>query len=82
MSATITYPDTLNRFADSKKITLDKILQALGGGSGGGGSGALARQVFIDRDPLPPDNVNITAVNVRTDGGSWTRWDPVAATWG
>lgn len=39
MSALITYPDTENRFADSKKITLDKILQALNNGAGGGGGG-------------------------------------------
>lgn len=36
MSAIITYSDTENRHADSKKITLDKILQALNGGAGGG----------------------------------------------
>lgn len=40
MPALITYPDTENRFHDSKKITLDKILQALNGGAGSGsGSG-------------------------------------------
>lgn len=40
MPALITYPDTENRFHDSKKITLDKILQALNGGAGGGGGGS------------------------------------------
>lgn len=36
MSAIVTYPDTENRHADTSKITLDKILQALNGGAGGG----------------------------------------------
>ena len=37
MSALVTYPDTEVRHADSKKVTLDKILQALNNGAGGGG---------------------------------------------
>lgn len=37
MPALITYPDTENRYHDTSKITLDKILQALNGGAGGGG---------------------------------------------
>lgn len=39
MPALITYPDTENRYHDTSKITLDKILQALNGGAGGGGAG-------------------------------------------
>lgn len=39
MSAMVSYPDTENRWADSKKLTLDKILQALNSGAGGGGGG-------------------------------------------
>lgn len=39
MPALITYPDTENRFHDTSKITLDKILQALNGGAGGGSGG-------------------------------------------
>lgn len=39
MPALITYADTENRFYDSKKITLDKILQALNSGAGSGGGG-------------------------------------------
>jgi hypothetical protein len=79
MSAAITYPDTYNRFADSKKITLDKINQGINGSAGG--TGGLARQVYMDRDPLPPDNVNIVAINSRSDGGSWTTWNPATGTW-
>lgn len=43
MGAYITYSDTLPRYFDTKKITLDKILQALnnGAGSGSGTSGTL-----------------------------------------
>lgn len=40
MGAYITYTDTLNRFYDTKPITLQKILQALNNGAGGGGGGA------------------------------------------
>lgn len=40
MSAIVVYPDTEVRQADSKKITLDKILQALNDGAGGGAGGA------------------------------------------
>ena len=40
MGAYITYSDTLPRFHDTKKITLDKILQALNNGAGGGGGGS------------------------------------------
>lgn len=48
MSAIVTYPDTLNRWADTSKITLDKILQATNsGGGGGGGSGAPTDATFI-----------------------------------
>lgn len=41
MSARVTYPDTFNRFADPRKITLDKILQAINSGGGGGGGGGV-----------------------------------------
>lgn len=40
MSAIITYPDTELRHADTSKIVLDKILQALNNGAGCGGSGS------------------------------------------
>lgn len=39
MGAYITYADTLPRYFDSSKISLDKILQAINNGGGGGGSG-------------------------------------------
>ena len=41
MGAYITYSDTLPRYFDTKKITLDKILQALNNGAGGGGGGGV-----------------------------------------
>lgn len=42
MGAQITYEDTLPRYYDTKKITLEKILQATNsGGGGGGGTGSL-----------------------------------------
>lgn len=41
MGAYITYSDTLPRFYDTRKITLDKILQALNNGAGGGGGGGV-----------------------------------------
>lgn len=39
MGMYITYPDTLPRWNDTRKITLDKILQALNNGAGAGGGG-------------------------------------------
>lgn len=81
MSATITYADTSNMFADSKKITLDKINQ----GGGSGGSGAItaailaAQQVYVDRAPgTPPNTPALPAINYRSDLGSWTQWNGAA----
>lgn len=39
MGALVTYPDTQVRWHDTRKISLDKILQALNSGAGGGGVG-------------------------------------------
>lgn len=42
MGMYITYPDTLPRWNDTRKIVLDKILQALNNGAGSGsGSGGV-----------------------------------------
>lgn len=70
--------------SDDSNRTLHKIAALNGAGSGGvpGSGSAGIQQVFIDRDPLPPDNQAFTAINVRSDGGSWTRWNPATATWG
>lgn len=38
----MTYPDTLPRWHDTRKITLDKILQALNSGAGSGGGGGAS----------------------------------------
>lgn len=46
MPALITYSDTQNRFHDTSKITLDKILQALNGGAGGGGGSGATLEGF------------------------------------
>lgn len=51
MSARVTYPDTFNRFADTRKITLDKILQALNNGAGGGGGGGGSGNTFSGFGP-------------------------------
>lgn len=45
MGAYITYSDTLPRYFDTRKITLDKILQALNNGAGGGGGGVDGHHV-------------------------------------
>ncbi len=51
MSAQTIYPDTLPRFADTSKITLDKILQSLNAGGGGGGGGAPTNATYITKTP-------------------------------
>lgn len=85
MSATITYPSTDNMFADTSKITLDKINQ---GGGGGGTSSATvtaailaARQVYYNRNPAAPNDPALDAISFNADGvithwigggGAWT----------
>lgn len=46
MGAQITYTDTLPRFYDTKKITLEKILQKTNAGGGGGGGGGGTTDTF------------------------------------
>lgn len=46
----------------------------------GGGGGAL-QQVYIDRDPLPPNNPALPAVNFPSGGGVLTQWDVGSASW-
>lgn len=57
MSAIVTYPTTENLHADTSKITLDKILQALNGGAGGGGSGAALATTGSPEGVLTADNL-------------------------
>lgn len=86
MSATITYPDTSNMFADSPKITLDKINQ--GGGGGGGGVSAsyvtnaiaAARQVYYNRNPAAPDDAALDAISFNANGVI-SHWVGGGSTW-
>lgn len=71
MSAIITYPDTENRQADTSKITLDKILQAINGGGGSGGSGSSGLQVLYTSGD--PEGV-LTATTTATRGA--VAYDP------
>lgn len=85
MSAIVTYPDTENRHADTKKITLDKILQAMNGGSGGGsvtsysvggnfsGSGSPEGVVTANKGATYTDTTNQQFYFKTTDGTN-TGW--------
>lgn len=84
MSATVTYADTSNMFADSSKITLDKINQ----GGGGGGSASVtaailaARQVYNGVSaPAAPNNPAIAALFYPDGGGPMTQWDVASQAW-
>lgn len=88
MSATITYPSTDNMFADSKKITLDKINQ--GGGSGGVGGVSMAqvvaailanKQVYMDHAPADPNNVSLEAVSYDSATGLLNHWNINTLAW-
>lgn len=85
MSAVITYQDTSNMFADTSKITLDKINQ--GGGGGGGSSSAAvtaailaARQVYYNRNPAAPNDPALDAVSFDA-GGVMTHWVGGGGAW-
>ena len=68
------------RRSDTSWIVLQKILGALVDGSSSGGIFGTT-QVYIDRDPLPPDDPTKAAINGRSDGGSWTIWNPGTSAW-
>lgn len=79
MGAYITYSDTLPRYFDTQKITLDKILQALNNGAGGGGGSGTA-STFAGAG-VPSSGIGVSG-NIYTDtsnndvyvkiGGTWT----------
>lgn len=52
-----------------------------GGDLGGGSGGVGVKEVYLDRDPLPPDDPTQEAVNYRTDLGSWTQWSVASQAW-
>lgn len=86
MSARVTYPDTFNRQADSSKITLDKILQAINAGGGGGG-GAAQMYEYTGTDPtsdgITPASQDQPAIAYkRTGDAPLYSWNTVAHTWG
>lgn len=39
------------------------------------------RQVYEGRDPLPPNNPNLPAINYPLGGGTVTQWDVATQTW-
>lgn len=84
MSATVTYADTSNRFADSPKITLDKINQGGGGGSGSSASVTAAilaaRQVYFNRNPAAPNNPALDAISFDSNGVI-TQWIGGGSAW-
>lgn len=81
MSYTITYPSTDNMFADTKPITLQKILQELNGGGSTGGSSSFGRQVYMDRAPAAPDNPSIPALSYDSPSGSIQQWRTDTQAW-
>lgn len=86
MSAIITYPDTENRQADTSKITLDKILQAINEGGGGGGGGGASGQILAytttgpTADGITPTSLNSEAIAVKPGGTTFT-WDSTNHVW-
>ncbi len=48
---------------------------ASGGGTGGG------IQVYVGRDPAPPDDPTKAALNYPSGGGTLTQWDTVGLVW-
>lgn len=86
MSAIITYPDTENRQADTSKITLDKILQAINEGGGGSGSGSAQMYAYTTTDPttdgITPTNQNEEAMAYSLTGiGPVYTWDTSSHVW-
>lgn len=73
MSAIVTYPTTDNLHADTSKITLDKILQALNGGAGGsGGGGTGTTEVYFGvGDPNGAQTATRPAIFYSADGAVW-----------
>lgn len=80
MGAYITYSDTLPRYYDTKKITLDKILQALNNGAGGSGGGGASDGHHVGAG-VPSGGVGVSGDTYWDtsgkdfyvkDGGSWT----------
>lgn len=53
-----------------------------GGDLGSGGSGGgVAQQVYEGRDPLPPDDPTLEAINFPTGGGPTTQWSVGLQVW-
>lgn len=77
MSATITYTTTVPQFHDTKKITLDKILQELNGAAGGGGA---VSDGVVDPVVAPTDGT-ITNWYVNTNTGTAWVWPAGGAAW-
>ncbi len=76
------YPEgNLVLASDDSNRTLHKLAGLLGGGTSSGGSGIGTQQVYIDYAPLPPAVLSLTAINTRSDGGSWSTWSPAAQAW-
>jgi len=70
------------RRSDTQWIILQKILGALtGSGSSSGGGGITAMQVYVDRAPADPDNVNIAALSYPSAGGPLQQWDINTLSW-
>ena len=55
------------------------MLSAISNISGGGGGGA--QEVYIGRDPLPPDDPTKPALSFPSGGGTLTQWDVGSASW-
>lgn len=62
--------------SDNEMRSLHKIVDLGGGGTGGSGGGGTGDvQVYMNRDPAPPDNVSLAAINYPTGGGAITQWN-------
>lgn len=67
--------------SDNEQRSLWKLVDLLGGGTGGGSGTIGLQQVYIDRDPLPPDTPSKPALNFPSGGGPITQWNVATQTW-
>ena len=72
---TVTYPTTSPQWHDTRFLTLQRLLQAGGTGSGG------AVQIYQGRAPAAPDNPALAALDYPSGGGSLQQWDTGSASW-
>lgn len=69
--AQITYADTDPRFYDTRKISLDKVLQAINGGAGGGGGSSAPLACPADTAPSSTSDQTTEQIGVARADASY-----------